>query len=84
MGEKNRNKKSFFKNYQVNNRVMQLAKKNAIFMHCLPAHRGEEVSNNVIDSRQSVVWHQAKNRMYIQQAILLYVLKGEQIITKSN
>jgi ornithine carbamoyltransferase len=52
MGEKNRKKKSLFKNYQVNNKVMQLAKKNAIFMHCLPAHRGEEVSNNVIDSHK--------------------------------
>ena len=42
-------------------------------MHCLPAHRGEEVSNNVIDSHQSVVWQQAKNRMYVQQAILSYI-----------
>ena len=39
-------------------------------MHCLPAHRGEEVSNSVIDGNQSVVWNQAKNRMYVQQAIL--------------
>ena len=73
MGEKNTKKKSFFKNYQVNNKVMQLAKKNAIFMHCLPAHRGEEVSNKVIDGHQSFVWEQANNRMYVQQAILSYI-----------
>jgi len=73
MGERNKKKKSYFKNYQVNDKLMQLAKKNALFMHCLPAHRGEEVSNNVIDSHQSVVWQQAENRMYVQQAILNYI-----------
>ena len=73
MGERNKKKKSYFKHYQVNDTLMQLAKKNAIFMHCLPAHRGEEVSNNVIDSHQSVVWQQAENRMYVQQAILNYI-----------
>ena len=73
MGEKNTKKKRFFKNYQVNNKVMQFAKQNAIFMHCLPAHRGEEVSSKVIDSHQSVVWEQAQNRMYVQQAILNYI-----------
>jgi len=73
MGEKSIKKKSFFKNYQINNNVMKLAKKNSIFMHCLPAHRGEEVSNNVIDGHQSVVWQQAENRMYVQQAILSYI-----------
>ena len=52
---------------------MQLAKKNAIFMHCLPAHRGEDVSNKVIDGHQSFVWKQANNRMYVQQAILSYI-----------
>ena len=73
MGEKSIKKKSFFKNYQVNNNVMKLAKKNSIFMHCLPAHSGEEVSNNVIDGHQSIVWQQAKNRIYVQQAILSYI-----------
>ena len=43
-------------------------------MHCLPAHRGEEVSNEVIDSSQSIVWIQAKNRIYVQQAILKYII----------
>ena len=77
MGEKRTTKKSFFKNYQINNKIMQLAKKNAIFMHCLPAHRGEEVSNKVIDGHQSVVWQQAKNRIYVQQAILNYILNNK-------
>jgi len=77
MGEKNTKKKIFFKNYQVNNKVIQQAKKNAIFMHCLPAHRGEEVSNDVIDGRHSIVWQQAENRLYVQQAILSYILNKE-------
>ena len=62
---------------------MQLAKKNAIFMHCLPAHRGEEVSNKVIDSHQSFVWEQANNRMYVQQAILSYIF-NKKIINDIN
>ena len=74
MGEKNTKKKSFFKNYQVNNKVMQLAKKNAIFMHCLPAHRNEEVTDSVIDGNKSIVWQQAKNRMFVQQSILNFCI----------
>ena len=54
---------------------MELADKNAIFMHCLPAKRGQEVTSDVLDGKNSVVLMQAKNRMYIQQAILIYVLK---------
>tara|TARA_B110000438_G_scaffold101828_1_gene100710 strand:- start:70 stop:675 length:606 start_codon:yes stop_codon:yes gene_type:complete len=76
MGENEiKNKKKLFKNFQVNNIVMKNAKKNAIFMHCLPAHRNEEVSDSVIDGKQSVVWQQARNRMYVQQSILYYLLK---------
>jgi len=77
MGEKNTKKKKFFKDYQINNDLLQMAKKNAIFMHCLPAHRGEEVSNNVIDGHQSIVWEQAKNRIYVQQAILSYIFNNK-------
>ena len=55
---------------------MQYAKKNAIFMHCLPAHRNEEVTDSVIDGKQSVVWQQAQNRMYVQQSILNFLLKS--------
>tara|TARA_B100000700_G_scaffold322276_1_gene423389 strand:+ start:497 stop:1420 length:924 start_codon:yes stop_codon:yes gene_type:complete len=80
MGENNSNKKNYFKKYQINNNIIKLAKKNAVFMHCLPAHRGEEVSNEVIDSSQSIVWIQAKNRIYVQQAILKYIILDQKII----
>ena len=73
MGE-SLNKKKYFKNFQVNSRVMKNANKGAIFMHCLPAHRGEEVSSELLDSKKSVVWQQAQNRMYVQQAIILELL----------
>ena len=73
MGEKNAKKKSNFKNYTIDNSLMSFAKKGAIFMHCLPAHRGEEVSDEVIDGSKSVVWEQAQNRMYVQQAILNFI-----------
>jgi ornithine carbamoyltransferase len=53
---------------------MQFASKEAIFMHCLPAHRGEEVSSELLDSKRSVVWQQAQNRMFVQQAIVLELL----------
>ena len=74
MGEKS-NKKKYFKNFTVNKKIMNKAAKNAIFMHCLPAKRGQEVTSDILDGKNSVVLMQAKNRMYIQQAILIYVLK---------
>ena len=54
---------------------MKFSNKDCIFMHCLPAHREEEVTSEVIDSTKSVVWRQAKNRMYVQQAILKNIIK---------
>ena len=75
MGEKNKNKKKYFKNYTVDKKIISNAKNNVIFMHCLPAKRGQEVTSEVFDGKNSVVLIQAKNRMYIQQAILIYVLK---------
>ena len=75
MGEKNKNKKKYFKNYTVDEKIISNAKNNVIFMHCLPAKRGQEVTSEVLDGKNSVVLMQAKNRMYIQQAILIYVLK---------
>ena len=59
-----------FSGFQVNDNVMGLANKDAIFMHCLPAHREEEVSTSIIDGSQSVVWDQAENRLYAQKALL--------------
>ncbi len=75
MGEKNINKKKYFKNFTVNKNIIRNAAKDVIFMHCLPAKREQEVTSEVLDGKNSVVLSQAKNRMYIQQAILIYVLK---------
>ncbi len=75
MGEKDNKKKKYFKNYKVTKDVMKLTNKDAIFMHCLPAHREEEVSSEILDSKKSVIWQQAKNRIYAQQAILKYLVK---------
>jgi len=65
-----------FAPYQVNNELMAQAAEHAVFMHCLPAHRGEEVTDAVIDSPRSVVFDQAENRMHVQKAILLLLLGG--------
>lgn len=54
---------------------MSHASVNAVFMHCLPAHRGEEVTSDVIDGPQSIVWDEAENRLHTQKAILLWCLK---------
>ena len=78
MGEKKSLiKKNRLKKYQVNDKILKKAKKSAIFMHCLPAHRNEEVTNSVIDGKQSKVWLQALNRMFIQQSILYYLLQND-------
>ena len=68
-------KKKLLKPYQVNKKIMKLAKKDAIFMHCLPASRGEEVTNDVIDGKQSVVWLEALNRIHVQKSIIQWCLK---------
>lgn len=60
--------------YQVNDQVMRAASEDAIFLHCLPAHRGEEVTDDVMDGSQSAVWQQAENRMHAQKAILLSLI----------
>lgn len=65
-----------FEGWQVDARVMGLAKKTAIFMHCLPAHRGEEVSAEVCDSSQSVIYDEAENRLHVQKAIMVALMKG--------
>ncbi len=65
------------KRYQVNERLMAKAKPDAIFMHCLPAHRGEEVTNEVIDGPQSVVFDEAENRLHAQKGLLAWCLHAE-------
>ncbi len=66
-----------FAPYQVNQSLMKLAKPDALFMHCLPAHRGEEVSAEVIDGPQSVVWNEAENRLHAQKALLEFLILGD-------
>ncbi|HQP29880.1 MAG TPA: ornithine carbamoyltransferase [Deltaproteobacteria bacterium] len=63
-----------FQGYQVDARLMGQAAPEAVFMHCLPAHRGEEVSEEVLESAQSVVWDQAENRLYVQEAIMDFLI----------
>ncbi len=63
-----------FREFQVNAKLMSLAKNTALFMHCLPAHRGEEVTDQVMDSRQSVVFDQAENRLHTEKAVLAHVM----------
>ena len=64
-----------FARYQVDTHIMQAAADDALFMHCLPAHRGEEVAAAVIDGQQSVVWDEAENRLHAQKALLEYLLQ---------
>jgi ornithine carbamoyltransferase len=65
-----------FANWCVDERLMAVAQRDALFMHCLPAHRGEEVAASVIDGPQSVVWDEAENRMHVQKALMEYLLLG--------
>ncbi len=68
-----------FAGYQVDDALMKRAKKKAIFLHCLPAHRGEEVSESVIEGPQSRVWDEAENRLHIQKAIMAVLMGGEKL-----
>ncbi|NLB35162.1 MAG: ornithine carbamoyltransferase, partial [Elusimicrobia bacterium] len=66
-------RKTIFAPYQINEELMSQASSTAIVLHCLPAHRGEEITGQVIDGPQSYVFEQAENRMHIQEAILEYL-----------
>jgi ornithine carbamoyltransferase len=78
MGQEQENEQRMraFKHYQVNAEVMSQAANDAIFLHCLPAHRGEEVSAEVIDGPQSQVWEQAENRLHAQKALIEFLLRA--------
>jgi ornithine carbamoyltransferase len=65
-----------FRGFTVDRRLMSAARSDALFMHCLPAHRGEEVSADVLESPQSVVWEEAENRLHVQKALMEYLLLG--------
>jgi ornithine carbamoyltransferase len=65
-----------FARWQVDGKMMRAAKPDALFMHCLPAHRGEEVAAEVIDGPQSVVWDEAENRLHVQKALMEYLVLG--------
>ncbi len=77
MGDKDgEHRHNLLKPYQVNARLMSLAKRDALFMHCLPAHRGDEVTDEVIDGPQSVVFDEAENRLHVQKGILAWCLNA--------
>ena len=73
----NAERKVAFNDWCVTKAMMQSAQSDALFMHCLPAHRGEEVAAEVIDGPQSVVWDEAENRMHVQKALMEYLLLGK-------
>ena len=77
MGDRNGARRhNLLKHYQVNERLMALAKPDALFMHCLPAHRGEEVTDEIMDGPHSVVFDEAENRLHAQKGILTWCLAG--------
>ncbi len=73
----NEERRKDFADWQVDTDMMKVAKSDALFMHCLPAHRGEEVSADVIDGPNSVVWEEAENRLHVQKALMEYLLLGK-------
>ena len=76
MGQKvSEKKRKLLKNFQVNNKLLSVSKTKSIFMHCLPAHRGEEIDKNILEHPKSVIWDEAENRLHTQKAILNWCLK---------
>ena len=75
--EEQKEREDAFSTFQVNSDVMNQADNDVLFMHCLPAHRGEEVAADVIDGKQSVVWQEAENRLHAQKALLEFLIAGE-------
>jgi ornithine carbamoyltransferase len=81
--EKTRRETIFVPKYQVNSELMKLARKDAIFMHCLPATRGQEVTSEIIDGEASVVWDEAENRLHVEKALLYMLMIGEKTYFKN-
>jgi len=77
MGDEDTNRHNLLAAYRVDEALLAKAKPDAVFMHCLPAHRGEEVTAGVIDGPQSIVWDEAENRMHTQMAVLSWCLAAE-------
>ncbi len=76
MGQKvSERKRRLLKPFQVNNKLLSVAKNKSIFMHCLPAHRGEEIDKDILEHSKSVIWDEAENRLHTQKAILNWCLK---------
>jgi len=71
-------RKKKFESFQVNERLMKTAGEQALFMHCLPAHRGDEVTDEVIDGKQSIVFDEAENRLHVQKAIMVFLMNSIQ------
>jgi ornithine carbamoyltransferase len=86
MGQETDNERRLrdFAGFQVNAELMRRARKDALFMHCLPAHRGEEVSAEVIDGPQSAVWHEAENRLHAQKALLEFLLSQRRATARAR
>lgn len=76
--EEQKVREKVFKDYQINPALMDLADKDAIFMHCLPAHRGEEISHDMMEDPRAVVWDEAENRLHAQKALMEFLLTSEQ------
>jgi len=72
----NEERRLAFADWCVDEEMMGVAQPDALFMHCLPAHRGEEVAAEVIDGNQSVVWDEAENRLHVQKVLMEYLLLG--------
>jgi ornithine carbamoyltransferase len=78
MGQESEQKarEAAFRHYQINPALLSVADKDALFMHCLPAHRGEEISEDMMDHPASVVWDEAENRLHAQKALLEFLILG--------
>jgi ornithine carbamoyltransferase len=74
--EEAQRRRRVFRDYQVNSNVVKMAKSDALVMHCLPAHRGEEITDEVLESPRCVAFDQAENRLHAQKAVMVWLLNG--------